>query len=190
MDGDPYTRLTKAQLEALRLIPELRDHKLVAHRLGITLDALRERLRDARATLGVGRSWDAAIVVQKREADYTRDVDTSWQLPGDGTRDLTEWSTRDETSAASALEVLREEASPFGRRVGPETAQGRRRWRDLFLRRTGGRDNALTIVETLLAIGITLMAIAAAAFFIAMAMEAYSRHRLEVGAQPPPSHSE
>lgn len=187
MAAESYERLTKGQLEALRLIPELRDHKLVARRLGISLDALRERLRDARATLGVSRSWDAAMIVQKREV-YTRDVDIFRQLIDASDDGLAENSSGD-GAGVSAFDASPEEASSFWRRVESASALGRRRRRDLFLRRSGGQDNDLTIVETLLAIGLTLLVIAVSAFFIAMAMEAFSRHRSEVGGQPQSNHS-
>ena len=48
------------------------------------------------------------------------------------------------------------------------------------MRRTPTGDNDLSIAETLLSIGLALAAIAAALFFVASAMEAYSRHRFEV----------
>lgn len=76
MTGNAVEKLSEAQKECLRLIAAGLELKEVARELGISPNAVVERLRNARRTLGVGTSREAArlFTAHDRSTDYTQHV--------------------------------------------------------------------------------------------------------------------
>lgn len=79
MSGNSVESLSEAQRECLRLIATGLELKEVAREIGISPNAVVERLRNARRTLGVGTSREAArlFAAYERGADYMWHVATS-----------------------------------------------------------------------------------------------------------------
>ena len=63
MDDELFSRLTERQRECLRLIYAHHSIKEIARLLGLSEDGVKWHLREARETLGVGRSAQAARMV-------------------------------------------------------------------------------------------------------------------------------
>ena len=63
MNDELFDRLTDRQRECLRLIYTHHSVKEIARLLGLTEDGIKWHLREARETLGVGRSAEAARLV-------------------------------------------------------------------------------------------------------------------------------
>ena len=63
MDEERFNRLTERQRECLRLIYTHHSIKEIARLLGLSEDGIKWHLREARETLGVGRSTEAARMV-------------------------------------------------------------------------------------------------------------------------------
>lgn len=59
----PPTNLTKAELEALRMVKEGQRLKQIAHTLGVSEGAVKQRLRNAKTKLGAQTSAQAAAMV-------------------------------------------------------------------------------------------------------------------------------
>jgi DNA-binding CsgD family transcriptional regulator len=73
-DGDPTTRygsrvalLTKGQRECLRMVYRHMETKEIARRLGISPDAVSQRIKTAMRILGVSRRRDAALILFEAE---------------------------------------------------------------------------------------------------------------------------
>ena len=77
MADDRFRKLTERQRECLRLILSGHEIKEIARDLGITPNAVTERLRTARLLLGVESSRDAARLLALHEGNgtYRSDVD-------------------------------------------------------------------------------------------------------------------
>lgn len=64
-----FSRLTPRELECLRALRENGEAKLAARAVSISLTTFNEHLAKARKKLGVGRSWEAARLLNAWEAD-------------------------------------------------------------------------------------------------------------------------
>jgi DNA-binding CsgD family transcriptional regulator len=67
MIAEQYARLTEAQKQCLRLVFERYEIKEIAQRLDLHESSVNERLKRARAILGVNRSFHAARLVVEHE---------------------------------------------------------------------------------------------------------------------------
>lgn len=61
----PPTNLTKAELEALKMVKDGQRLKQIAHALGVTEGAVKQRLRNAKTKLGAQTSAQAAAMVRE-----------------------------------------------------------------------------------------------------------------------------
>lgn len=61
----PPTNLTKAELEALKMVKDGQRLKQIAHELGVTEGAVKQRLRNAKTKLGAQTSAQAAAMVRE-----------------------------------------------------------------------------------------------------------------------------
>lgn len=118
MTGNAVERLSEAQKECLRLVAAGMELKEVARELGISPNAVVERLRNARRTLGVGTSREAARLFAASEggADYIRHV----AIPDGvaGSRPPTPFCPPSNAGSGSAGEgpgsvSIREEQTPY-----------------------------------------------------------------------------
>jgi LuxR family transcriptional regulator len=61
----PPTNLTKAELEALKMVKDGQRLKQIAHALGVTEGAVKQRLKNAKTKLGAQTSAQAAAMVRE-----------------------------------------------------------------------------------------------------------------------------
>jgi DNA-binding CsgD family transcriptional regulator len=71
MDADRLARLTEKQRECLRLVSRHKSSKMIAPLLGITPEAVDQRLKTAVRLLGVASRYEAALLLAEHEGDAT-----------------------------------------------------------------------------------------------------------------------
>ena len=154
MDGERVDKLTPKQRECLRLVLGGDEIKEIAHKLAMTPDAVTERLRAARRTLGVNSSRDAArlfAVYEQLEAaeTYMRPVDrppdlaAASELPAFGVP-----STGEVVGVADRNRVCEPSAA-----FAPRTDEPAKRGFPWPFRTAERPYNDLTLMERLLSIG-------------------------------------
>ena len=63
-DREPPTNLTQAELEALRMVKDGLRLKQIAHELGVTEGAVKQRLKNAKLKLGAATGTQAATLAR------------------------------------------------------------------------------------------------------------------------------
>jgi DNA-binding CsgD family transcriptional regulator len=81
--ANPVSRLTKGQLDCLRLVDQHRSSKEIALQLGISSHTVDQRIRLALQTLGVERRSQAARMVAQELGPYQRLIHQSPHIEGD-----------------------------------------------------------------------------------------------------------
>lgn len=71
MDADRLARLTEKQRACLRLVNRHKSSKMIAPLLGITPEAVDQRLKTAVRILGVASRYEAALLLAEHEAGQT-----------------------------------------------------------------------------------------------------------------------
>lgn len=64
LDREPPTNLTQAELEALRMVKDGLRLKQIAHELGVTEGAVKQRLKNAKTKLGAATGTQAATMAR------------------------------------------------------------------------------------------------------------------------------
>lgn len=114
MDEDRISRLTDKQRECLRLVNLHQSSKMIAPLLGITPEAVDQRIKTAVRLLGVGSRFEAALVLARHEGAYERTIYDPPELVGQGAEGAFGASTGGErTSGDAPEEPMREERSPY-----------------------------------------------------------------------------
>ena len=67
MDDDRLDRLTEKQRECLRLVNQHKSSKMIAPLLGVTPEAVDQRLKTAVRVLGVTNRFEAALLLARHE---------------------------------------------------------------------------------------------------------------------------
>ena len=115
MNIDRVARLTEKQRECLRLVNLHKSSKMIAPMLGITPEAVDQRIKTAVRVLDVPNRYEAALLLAQHEGAYQRTI----YEPPDIVSPAVDWtfgsSTGGErTNGNASDEPMREDRSPYG----------------------------------------------------------------------------
>ena len=171
-------RLSAAQKDCLRLVGAGLEIKEIARELGISPTAVVERLRAARAILGVSSSRAAArlLAVQEQPATYMRHVDMPYGVAEHAIMSPFSFPSADESGPAGngpGGVSIREEQTPY--QAGHRPAGSRFPWPFP----TAGRErNDLTVLQCLIAVLALTVGLSVAALAAIAIVDQLSRIRL------------
>lgn len=109
MDANRLARLTEKQRECLRLVSRHQSSKMMAPLLGITPEAVDQRLKTAVRLLGVASRYEAALLLAEHEGGptYQRTVYDAPDLAGPAASGTVSASEGDRRSEGDRLEEER-----------------------------------------------------------------------------------